>query len=68
MTVPTPTPKEQNPPAAPDENTSPPERDGFFRRVRRVFNPVSPPVHPSEREEIVIDSPPIKRTDPDEQT
>jgi len=69
MTVPTPTPETQNSPAAPDENTpQPEERDGFFRRVQRVLNPVSPPVHPSEREEIVIDLPPIKRTDPDEPT
>jgi hypothetical protein len=61
MTEPTPTP-EQNLPAAPDENTSPPkERDGFFRRVQRELKPESPPVHPSEQEEIVVDLPPIKR-------
>jgi hypothetical protein len=54
MTEPTPTP-EQNLPAAPEE------RDGFFRRVRRELKPESPPVHPSEQEEIVVDLPPIKR-------
>jgi hypothetical protein len=68
-TQPTPTPETQNSLAAPDENTpQPEERDGFFRQAQRVFNPVSPPVHPSERDEIVIDLPPIERTDPDEQT
>jgi hypothetical protein len=68
MTEPTPTPK-QNSPAAPDEKTSPTEeRDGFFRRVRRELKPESPPVHPSEREEIVVDLPPIKKADSDEQT
>jgi hypothetical protein len=55
MTTPKPTP------ASPDsektlpnsgDNTSPPERDGFFRRVRRGLNPE--PIHPSEAEEIVI--------------
>ncbi|MEG3955258.1 hypothetical protein [Microcoleus sp. herbarium2] len=54
MTEPTPTPETQNSPVAPDEKntSSPPERDGFFRRVRRELNPE--PVHPSEAEEIVI--------------
>jgi hypothetical protein len=53
---------EENLPAAPDENTSQPEEgDGFFRRVQRQLNPESPPVHPSETEEIVIDLPPIRR-------
>jgi hypothetical protein len=60
MTEPTPTP-EQNLPAAPDEDTSSPERDGFFRRVQRELKPAPPPVHPSEAEEIVIDLPPIRR-------
>jgi hypothetical protein len=60
MTEPTPTPETQNPPTAPDENTSPAEEtDGFFRRVRRGLTPDSPPVHPSEKEEIVVDWPPI---------
>jgi hypothetical protein len=68
MTEPTPTPEQQNSPAAADENTSTPERDGFFRRVQRVIKPESPPVHPSESEEIVVDWPPIKKTDYDEQT
>jgi len=51
------TPKPPNSPTPdseetrPDE-TSPPERDGFFRRVRRELKPK--PVHPSEAEEIVI--------------
>jgi hypothetical protein len=48
-TEPTPTPKQQNSPAAPDENISSPERDGFFRRVQRVLKPA-----PTEAEEIVI--------------
>jgi hypothetical protein len=60
MTTPTPTPQEENSPQAPDEktlqsadaNTSFPERDGFFKRVRRQLNPE--PIHPSEAEEIVI--------------
>jgi len=73
MTEPTPTP-EQNLPAAPDKKTSSPEeRDGFFRRVRRELKPEVPPVHPSEpvnpseAKEIVIDLPPIRRKT-DEQT
>ena len=62
MTQPTPTPQQQNSPAAPNENTSQPEeRDGFFRRTQRVLKPESPPVHPSENQEIVIDLPPIRR-------
>jgi hypothetical protein len=61
MTEPNPTPEEPNSPAAPDENTPSPERDGFFRRVRQQFKPEVPPVHPSEAEEIVIDLPPIRR-------
>jgi hypothetical protein len=82
MTEPTPTPEqnspvapdentstpEQNSPVAPDENTSTPERDGFFRRVQRVLKPESLPVHPSKREEIVLDLPPIKKIDSDGQT
>jgi hypothetical protein len=59
MTEPKPTPPEQNLPASPaeetrnaDANTSTPERDGFFKRVRRNLNPE--PIHPSEAEEIVI--------------
>jgi hypothetical protein len=58
MTTPKPTPETQNSPAAPaeetrnDANTSTPERDGFFKRVRRNLNPE--PIHPSEAEEIVI--------------
>ena len=59
MTEPKPTPQEQNLPAFPaeetrnaDANTSTPERDGFFKRVRRELNPE--PIHPSEAEEIVI--------------
>jgi hypothetical protein len=63
MTKPTPTPKKQNPPATPDsrepgqdENSSTPERDGFFKRVR----PGKP--HPTEAEEIVIEMP-IAKTD-----
>jgi len=60
MTEPTPTP-EQKLPVAPEE------RDGFFRRVQRGLKPDSPPVHPSEREEIVLDLPPIK-TNSDGQT
>lgn len=54
MTEPTPTPEQRNssaPPAA-DANSSTPERDGFFKRVRRELNPE--PIHPSEAEEIVI--------------
>jgi hypothetical protein len=71
MTEPTPTPKKQNPSAAPDENTSPPEeRDGFFRRVQRVLKPEpeSRPVHPSEEQEIVVNLTPIKKTNSDEQS
>ena len=58
MTEPTPTPKEQNLPVSPaeetrqnaaDENTSSPERDGFFKRVRRELRPA-----PTEAEEIII--------------
>jgi hypothetical protein len=62
MTEPTPTPKEQNPPATPDskkpgqENSSTPERDGFFKRVRQGKP------HPTEAEEIVIEMP-ITKTD-----
>jgi len=59
MTEPKPTPQEQNLPASPaeetrnaDANTSTPERDGFFKRLRRELNPE--PIHPSEAEEIVI--------------
>jgi len=60
MTTPKPTPETQNSPAAPDEktpqsadaNTSFPQRDGFFKRVRRELNPE--PVNPSEAKEIVI--------------
>jgi hypothetical protein len=66
MTEPTPTPEKQNSPAAPDENTSSPERDGFFRRVQRVLKPK--PIHPTEEEEIVVHMTPIKKTDSDEQT
>jgi hypothetical protein len=63
MTEPTPTtPNEQNPPAAPDykeagqdENSSTPERDGFFKRVRQGKP------HPTEAEEIV--EMPIAETD-----
>jgi len=62
MTQPTPTPKEQNPPATPDskeagqdENSSTPERDGFFKRVRRGKP------HPTEAQEIVIEMTPIKK-------
>jgi len=62
MTEPTPTPAKQNLSATPDsegarqnENSSTPERDGFFKRVRRGLNPELPPVHPSEAAEIVID-------------
>jgi hypothetical protein len=59
MTEPT-TPEKQNPPATPDEktrevganNTSPPEREGFFKRVRRGLHE---PIHPSEEKEIVVD-------------
>ena len=53
-----PTPEEQNSPAAPDaekpsqENSSTPERDGFFKRVRRGLHE---PIHPSEAKEIVVD-------------
>jgi len=69
MTTPKPTPQEQNLPAAPDENSSPTEkRDGFFRRVQRVFNPEPLPVHPSEAAEIVVDMTPIKKTNSDEKT
>jgi hypothetical protein len=57
-TEPKPTP-EQNLPASPaeetpnaDANTSTPERDGFFKRVRRDLKPET--IHPSEAEEIVI--------------
>jgi hypothetical protein len=59
MTEPKPTPQEQNLPASPaeetrnaDANTSTPERDGFFKRLRRELNPE--PIHPSEAAEIVI--------------
>jgi len=59
MTEPKSTPQEQNLPASPaeetrnaDANTSTPERDGFFKRLRRGLNPE--PIHPSEAEEIVI--------------
>jgi len=58
MTTPKPTPETQNSPADPaeetrnDASTSTPERDGFFKRVRRKLTPE--PVHPSEAEEIVI--------------
>jgi hypothetical protein len=59
MTTPKPTPETQNSPAAPaeetrnaDANTSTPERDGFFKKVRRKLAPE--PIHPSEAEEIVI--------------
>jgi hypothetical protein len=59
MTEPKPTPQEQNLPASPaeetrnaDANTSTPERDGFFKRLRRELN--AEPIHPSEAEEIVI--------------
>lgn len=61
MTEPTPTPEKQNPPTpdseetrqSADANTSTPERDGFFKRVRRELNPE--PIHPSEAKEIVVD-------------
>jgi hypothetical protein len=66
MTEPTPTPQEQNLPASPDSkeagNSSTPERDGFFERVRQGKP------HPSEKDEIVIDLPPIDQTDSHEQT
>ena len=59
MTEPTPTPEKQNLSATPDsqeanqdKNSSTPERDGFFKRVRRGINK---PIHPSETEEIVVD-------------
>jgi len=58
MTEPTPTPEQQNSPTTPDseeagkDNSSTPERDGFFKRVRRGF---AKPIHPSETEEIVVD-------------
>jgi hypothetical protein len=58
MTEPTPTtPEKQNLSATPDsdkaakDNSSTPERDGFFRRVRRELKQ-----HPTEAEEIVVDS------------
>jgi len=64
MTEPTPTPEKQNPPATPDskepgqdKNSSTPERDGFFKRVR----PGKP--LPTEAEEIVIEMTPIKKTE-----
>ena len=67
MTEPTPTPEKQNPPAAPnsdqDENSSTPERDGFFKRVRRGLHE---PIHPSEAKEIVVDMTPVKKTDAEE--
>lgn len=57
MTEPTPTPEKQNLSATPDsqeanqdKNSSTPERDGFFKRVRRGLKP-----HPTEAEEIVVD-------------
>ena len=49
----------------PADETSPPERDGFFKRVRRVLHE---PVHPSEAAEIVVDMTPIKKTKSDEKT
>ena len=54
MTEPNPPQQEQNLPASPaaDANTSTPERDGFFKRLRRKLNPE--PIHPSEAAEIVI--------------
>jgi hypothetical protein len=54
MTQPKSTPEKPQSPATPDEKdtSSTPERDGFFRRVRRELNPE--PVHQSEDEEIVI--------------
>ena len=54
MTEPKSTAETQNLPAAPAEEatTSTPERDGFFKRLRRGLNPE--PIHPSEAEEIVI--------------
>jgi hypothetical protein len=54
MTEPTPTPEKQDPPAAPDsEKTRPnPDATGFFKRVRQELDPE--PVHPSERDEIVV--------------
>jgi hypothetical protein len=57
MTEPTPTPEKQkatpdSEAARQDENSSTPERDGFFRRVRREPHK---PIHPSETEEIVVD-------------
>ena len=63
MTEPTPTPDKQNLPVTPDsglvtpdsgqdKNSSTPERDGFFRKVRRGLQK---PLHPSEVEEIVVD-------------
>ena len=58
MTTPKPTPEKQNLSATPNseesgqENSSTPERDGFFKRVRRGLHK---PIHPSETEEIVVD-------------
>lgn len=60
MSEPTPTPEKQDSPTPgseetrqndADKNTSSPERDGFFRRVRRGLHE---PIHPSEAEEIVV--------------
>jgi len=55
MTTPTPTPKTQNSPEAPDsEETRSEDATGFFNRVRRELNPEERPVHPTEAAEIVI--------------
>jgi hypothetical protein len=57
-TEPKPTPKQSESPDSeetrqnPGDETSTPERDGFFKRVRRKLQ--SKPIHPSEEAEIVV--------------
>jgi hypothetical protein len=61
MTEPKPIP-EQNLPGSPnsEENTSPPKKraTGFFNRFQREIKPE--PIHPSERDEIVVDPETLK--------
>ena len=59
------TPDSDQTPQDADANTSPPERDGFFRRVRRELQPK--PIHPSEAEEVVVmEDLPAAKVEPDE--
>ena len=64
---PKPAPDSEETPQDADVSTSPPEpeRDGFFRRVRRELQPK--PIHPSEAEEVVVmEDLPAAKVEPDE--